>query len=175
MPYTRGALKALLAGKPWLLPIVAVMIRHPFAMTTSELAERVGVRSPLVKRALWWLSKADAVAASETLPRRYRLRDQARIEVEEILRSSWQKERRMVFRQGDEYLIIAVKPTRISVWTVPADLVERVAEVLRVSGGCFKPVDVSNALGIPVRLASLALSVLHVSGRVSRSSGCYQA
>ncbi len=174
MPYTRGAIKALLASRPWLIPIVAIMVRHPFAMTTSELAERVGVRSPLIKRALWWLSKADAVSVSGTMPRRYRLREQARMEAEEVLRKSWQMGRKLALRQGDEYLLIAVKPTRISVWTVPVEIVEHVLEVLRV-GGCFKPVDVSNALGIPVRLASLALSVLHVAGRAARRGGCYQA
>lgn len=172
MTYTRGALKALLASKPWLIPIVAVMVRCSFAVTTGELAERVGVRSPLVKRALWWLSKADAIVVSGTLPRRYRLRGQARIEAEEILRNSWQRGRRLALKQGSEYLLVAVRPTRISVRAVPVELVKRVHDVLRV-GGCFKPVDVASALGISVRLASLALSVLQVSGKAARSGGCY--
>ena len=77
-------------------------------------------------------------------------------------------------RQGREYLLIAVKPTRISVWTVPVEVVERVYEALRAGGGCFKPGDVANALGIPPRLASLSLTVLYVVGRASRRDGCYQ-
>ncbi len=164
----------LLARKPWLLPAVITMVKHPFAMTTSEIAERLGVKSALIKRALWWLSKIDAVACSESIPRRCRLREQARREAMGILQSSFQREGRLVLRQGREYLLIAVKPTRISVWTVPVEVVERVYEALRAGGGCFKPGDVANALGIPPRLASLSLTVLYVVGRASRRDGCYQ-
>ncbi len=80
--------------------------------------------------------------------------------------------RRMAWRTGSCYTLIKVKRSRVSAYTVPANLVNEVEEELERRGAAGVR-ELARDLGSSPILISRALQVLELLGKASRSDGEY--
>ena len=152
-----------LARKPWLLPFLRAL-RQGVEARAGPLAEALGVRGRLAKAALWELRRLGALEGGELKPEIAEWLDRQDVAA---------RGRRLVWKRGGVYVLVAAKRSRVSVSTVPADLVARVEERLRAVGEASAR-DIAAAVGCPPLAASRALQTLIALGRATRVGGVYR-
>ncbi len=156
---------ALVAERPWVLPFASKMLAEDRWYTARELGEAWGVRTSVVKRALWWLAKYGLAERQEGEVTKYRLRPEAAAALRERLSESWVDRNRLVVRLGRHYLVVAARRKGVTVRSVDEGTVAKVREAVRACGSS-KVKDVAEASGLPPRLVSVALRVLRATGEL---------
>ena len=152
-----------LARRPWLLPFL-LALRQGVEARAGPLAKALGVKGKLAKTALWELRRLGALEGAALKPEVAEWLSRQELAV---------RGRRLVWRRGGAYVLVAVKRGRISAFTVPADLVAKVEEHLKSVGGASAG-DVAAALGCSLLAASRALQALAALGRASRDGRAYR-
>ena len=76
----------VLARAPWTLVFLIKLKDLGGEASASEIAREIGVRSPIVKRAMWWLRKYGFVEeVPDVEPRRFKLKTEAHRFIEKIV------------------------------------------------------------------------------------------
>ena len=170
----RGRFLKLLGLKPWLYPIAYHLAYESEFLTSSELASRVGdVRTSLIRRALWYFKKIDALEILTGTPLKFRLKPDARKELYDIVSEDIITVKNKVFLIGrdDIYYYIVLRRRKIIARGVKKDIIESVYDILkRVKGGKFSIAELKAATNLAYREASLATKVLYMLGRVEKSN-----
>jgi len=145
---------------PWTLVFLIKLKDLGGEASASEIAKEIGVRSPIVKRAMWWLRKYGFVEEiSDVEPRRYKLKPEAYRFIEKLVVNMWVKENTIVILWGKTYYVFIVRESKVIVKTVNKEIVDE-ARKLKLEIGQAKVKDISDSLGIPTNLASVVLRVL---------------
>ncbi len=144
----------------WLLPFIHALAELGEA-SASALAERLSTRSVVAKSALYALRRAGLVV--RTGEGRYRLAEGAAEEYRGMLRLLYSDGRRFLWSTGAHYIYARVSRSRVSAWTLPAYLVERVAEEYRRAPGA-RPSELGRRLGLHGRTVSRALLAARLAG-----------
>ena len=167
-------LRGFLKSKPWLLPFLVYVSRNPMG-TISDVSRILGVRSSIVRRALWWLSKIGVVSVSREGDKRYyRVAEDAINLLDEITRNTRYYNRNYVLKINGEYIVVRVKRNRIIPYTIPASIVDTVERVLRNAPNQeFTLNDLVFSTNISPRLLVLALRVLKILDRIEKSEAGY--
>ncbi len=146
----RGVLALIAVKRTWLIPILYYI--HSYGgLSLEELRELTSLRSKVLRRALWWLLRKYGVV-EESGQKFIVKKDYASI-LDTLLINYCVVDKRHVFRLGKTYFVISIKHSRVTSYTVPADLVEKLQELQSNIGAEFKPLDLSQALNIPLNLA----------------------
>ena len=150
-PTKREIILVLITRRPWLTPFIAEI--HSLGGTSiGELRELLGVRTPIIKRALWWLQKYGVVEKSGE---KYVISQEYRPVVDELKLQLCKQGRVYVLKLGATYFVIAMRRTKITSYTVPEKLIEKLDELTTNAGGAeFTPKDLVDTLSIPYKLAS---------------------
>jgi len=145
---------------PWTLVFLIKLKDLGGEASASEIAKETGVRSPIVKRAMWWLRKYGFVEeVPDVEPRRFKLKTEAYRFIEKLVVNMWVKGNTTVILWGRTYYVFIVRESRVIVKTVSKEIVDE-ARKLKIEIGQAKVKDISDSLGIPVNLASVVLRVL---------------
>ena len=173
----RGKLVSLLVSRPWLYPIAYHICRESDYMTPSDVAKRVGgVRTALVRRALWYFRKLGALEVSASAPLSFRVAPEWRkvlhdIVVDDVL---VYEGGRMVVKRGKIYIYLVVRRGKIVARPVLEDVVEEVKDVLKRSQGeVFTVSSLRDATGRSLSEVSTATRILTMLGYVQRKKGGY--
>ena len=137
----------LITRKPWLTPVIYTVYSLQ-GVTLSELRENLGVRTSVVKRALWWLMKHGIV---EKTGEKYIIAKDYTSIVDELFLNSCRVGKTFVFKIGSTYFIAVVRNSKITAYSVPEKYLKE-ASSLKLEN--VKPVELSREAGIPVKLAS---------------------
>jgi len=111
----KGLLIALMTEKPWLLPIL-YQIYSLQGASIEELKELLGLRTYIVKRGVWWLTRNGIVEKSGE---KYVVVKDYLKAVGEILMSACTTGREYVVKIGSTYFVSIVRRTRITAYSVP--------------------------------------------------------
>ena len=148
----KGLLVALLTNKPWLIPF----LYHIYSLqgvTLNELKEILGLRTSVIKRGLWWLTRNGVV---EKTGDKYVINREYVKHVEEIMMTSCITGKEYVVKIGKTYFVAIVRKTRITAYTVPeeifTDFLNRKLENRTVK-------DVAAETGYPERLVARVLKL----------------
>ncbi len=152
-----------LARKPWLLPFLYAIWRGVEARAGS-LSKALGVKRQVVKAALRELRALGALDG-------YRLNRELAEWLER--QAMVVKGRKAVWLKGQVYVLAVVKRSRVSVYTVPAKLVEKMEGILK-TGGELSATDAALSLGCSPLAASRALQVLLILGKAERAGRLYR-
>ncbi len=156
-------LNKLLTKAPWtIIPLIKLKELGGDA-SASEIAGELGVRSQLVKRAMWWLRKYGFVEENVNVePKRFKLKNEAYKAVEKLLINRWVKGNTTVILRGKVFYIFIVRERKIIVKTISKDIIDYARKVS--SERKLENVkDVTEALKIPLNLASIVLRVLRTT------------
>ncbi|RLG84182.1 MAG: hypothetical protein DRO40_02145 [Thermoprotei archaeon] len=148
-PMLRNQLVMVLTKKPWLMPILYQVYSYG-EIEYGELKQLLGVKSPLLKRALWWLIKYGLIARYDN---KFRISNNYRNILEEIFLYKCIIRNRYVFKIGATFIVTIVRKARISAYTIPAQLVKELSNLEVNVGASFTAKDLINTLGIPSKLA----------------------
>jgi hypothetical protein len=146
----RGVLALIAVKRTWLIPILYYIYSYS-GLSLGELRELTGLRSKVLRRALWWLLRKYGVV-EESGEKFIVKKDYASI-LDKLLINYCVVGKRHVFRLGKTYFVVNIKHNRVTSYTVPADLVEKLQELQSNIGVEFQPLDLSQALNIPLNLA----------------------
>ena len=145
---------------PWTLVFLVKLKDLGGEASASEIAKEISVKSPIVKRAMWWLRKYGFVEeVSDVEPRRFRLRTEAYRFIEKLVVNMWVKGNTTVILWGRTYYVFIVRESRVIVKTVSKEVVDE-ARKLKIEIRQAKVKDISDSLGVPMNLASVVLRVL---------------
>ena len=145
---------------PWTLVFLVKLKDLGGEASASEIAKEISVKSPIVKRAMWWLRKYGFVEeVSDVEPRRFRLRIEAYRFIEKLVVNMWVKGNTTVILWGRTYYVFIVRESRVIVKTVSKEVVDE-ARKLKIEIRQAKVKDISDSLGVPMNLASVVLRVL---------------
>jgi len=145
---------------PWTLVFLIKLKDLGGEASASEIAKETGVRSPIVKRAMWWLKKYGLVEeVPDVEPRRFKLKTEAYRFIEKIVVNMWVKGNTTVILWGRTYYVFIVRESRVIVKTVNKEIVDE-ARKLKIEIGQAKVKDISDSLNVPMNLASVVLRVL---------------
>lgn len=166
----------LLIVKPWLLPFI-LWLKNKGGFIARDMALGVGVRTPIAKRVLWWLTKFNVVEKKSIGERvYYKVTDIGRKLVECIAEATIVSRKGILLDFGKEYLVVYVKRTRISWYTIPKEIVEKVHSVLvNAPDTTFNVKELSLSTNLPLKLVARALRVLSILGRTRKTSKGYTA
>ena len=153
----------VLARKPWLLPFLYA-IRQGVEAKAGPLSKALCVKRHVAKAALRELAKIGALEG-------YSLKRELAEWLER--QSIAVKGRRALWRKGHTYVLAVARRNRVSIYTVPADLVDKVETLLKSSGE-VSAADAATSLGCSPLEASRALQVLMVLGKVERVGKLYR-
>ncbi|OYT40398.1 MAG: hypothetical protein B6U89_02285 [Desulfurococcales archaeon ex4484_58] len=149
----KGLLLALITRKPWLIPF----IYHVHVMqgaTMNELREILGLKSMVIKRALWWLTKNGImVKAGE----KYVIEQSYRKHVDELLLNTCTTGKRYVVKLGRTYFVAIVKRTRISTYTV---LEKHYEELKNIDPEKASMEEVAKNKKLPVKIVSKTFDLI---------------
>ena len=148
----------------WLLPFIHALSELGEA-SASSLARRLSTRSVVAKTALYALRRAGLV--ERVAEGRYRLAEGADEEYRGLLRLVYSDGRRFLWYTGAHYIYARVSRSRVSAWTLPAYLVERVVEEYRRSPA--RPSELGARLGLHGRTVSRALLAARLAGLLEES------
>ncbi|ADV65540.1 hypothetical protein [Desulfurococcus mucosus] len=146
----RGLLYSIVMADPWLYPFIYLIYSSQGA-TLDDLRSMTGLRTQLVKRALWWLLKSGVV--EEAGGRYYVSRGFAR-HVEELRLSTCITGGVYIIQLGDAYIVVSLGEGRVSHWAVHRELYDKLLELERNAGASFTGREVSQALSIDVGTAT---------------------
>ncbi len=149
----KARLMELISRRPWLLPILYIINSYGM-IEYNELKQVLGVRGALLKRGLWWLVKYGVV---ERINDKFRVTQDYRSIVEDLLLNRCITRKYYIFRIGSTYYVAAVRRTRITVYTVPLELVEKLSILEKNVEAQFTAKDLAQALDIPAKLAYRAV------------------
>ena len=146
-----GAFERALRAKPWLLPFIYEIYSAGGRIEVGELKERLGVRSALLKTAVWSLARLGVVEKEGRVLRARPSRGEF-----EALKPA-RKGRVFCANLGGVWIVAVPKRSRVTVRQVPQQLVDRALEV--VKRGEVKPLELAAELGVSytVALATLRL------------------
>ena len=154
----RGILLALITKKPWLLPFIYYI--HSYSgLQLNELRELMNLKTLIIRRALWWLTKYGIVEKSGE---KYVITEKYRKILDELLLNYCTTGKVHVLKIGKTYFVAIVKRTRISTYTVPSDILDKLIEMETNVQMEFTAKDLSDALGIPFNLAQKTLKLKQV-------------
>jgi len=137
----------LITRKPWLTPVIYTVYSLQGA-TLSELRENLGVRTSVVKRALWWLMKHGIV---EKTGEKYIITREYTSVVDELFLNSCRVGKSFAFKIGSTYFIAIVRNSKITAYSVPEKYLREISS-LKLEN--MKPTELSREANIPVKLAS---------------------
>jgi len=165
----------LIIRRPWIIPFIIKMLDLRDYVPVSRITEALGVRSAITRRALWHMNKVgiiDRIERGDLFY--YKIKDSYTDLLRKLLSKTIISHNQLVTLIGTTYYLISVKRTKISVWTIPKNIVDEVRSILRqMPGQCFKPSDVAEALSLSPRLVTLALRVLYVLGEAEKTQTGY--
>ena len=153
----------VLARRPWLLPFLYAILQGVEARA-GPLSKALGVKRQVAKAALRELAKIGALEG-------YSLKRELAEWLER--QSIAVKGRRALWRKGQTYVLAVARRKRVSIYTLPADLVDKVETLLK-SCEEVSAVDAASTLGCSPLAASRALQVLIVLGKVKRVGRLYR-
>jgi len=148
-PMLKNQLVMILTKKPWLMPILYQIYSYG-EIEYEELKQLLGVRGPLLKRALWWLIKYGLI---ERYDNKFKISINYRNILEGIFLNKCIIRNHYVFKIGATFIVTIVRKTRISAYTVPAQLIEKLSNLEANVGTSFTAKDLMNTLGISAKLA----------------------
>ena len=154
-PSRKEIIVFIASKRPWLIPILYTLYSAGSA-DIQELKEILGVRSTIVKRGLWWLTKYGVVEKSGE---KYIVSKDYRPILDEMFLDMCRTRHYYILRFGATYLVIVVKKTRITSYTVPVKLVNELARMEENVGTQFTVIDFAQAANIPPKLASRVVRV----------------
>lgn len=149
-PTKKDILAHILSKRAWIIPI----LYHIYSLggaKISELRKILGLKTMVLKRAVWWLTKYGLIEKSGE--EKYVLSKDYRGIIEELFMSMCRTGRYYIIRYGATYVVITVKKTRISSYTVPSKLLEQLIKLEEQVGSSFTHIDLANSLNIPPKLA----------------------
>lgn len=152
-----------LASKAWLLPFLYA-IRHGVEARAGPLSRALGVKRRVAKAALKELKALGALENASLKRELAEWLDRQAIAV---------KGRRALWRRGRTFILAIARRGRVSVYTVPAELVDRVEGFLRDREE-LSATEAASALGCSPLAASRALQVLLVLGKAERVGRLYR-
>ncbi|AEM38879.1 hypothetical protein Pyrfu_1011 [Pyrolobus fumarii 1A] len=159
-----GRVASLLEGwrRVWLLPFLHVIIERGGA-STREVADTLGVRTTLVKSALYALRRAGVIVKINEGER-------VRYVPAPGVAEEYSKLFRIVKLDGDyaaftgsHYIYVDIKKSRVSSWVLPEYIVEKVLEAYQRMKDA-RPSEIGRALGLHGRTVSRALRVSRFLG-----------
>ncbi len=148
-PTPRSILAYIATRRTWLIPLIYYIYSYS-GLTLEELREITGLRSKILRRALWWLKKYNIV---EVTGEKFILKPEYSKLFTELILDYCITGRKHLFRLGKTLFIVAIRKNRVSVSTVPIDLVNELRNLEENIQGEYKPVDLAHALNIPLNLA----------------------
>ena len=150
MSSLRSVVASLIARKPWVLPI----LYHIYSLGEveyRELREILGLRSPILKRGIWWLVKYGVV---ERIDDKIRVSKDYRSVLDSLFLNRCIHRNNYVFRIGETYVILSVKKTKVSVYTLPAGILEKLYNKIDDNVDAKK---LSIETNLPIRLVQRAI------------------
>lgn len=145
----RGLIIDLLTRRTWLLPFIYYIYSYQ-GLTISELRQLTGVRTQVIKRALWWLRKYGVI---EQRGEKYMVTGDARPIINEFLLDYCSTGKHHVLKIGLTYFVVIIRKTRITAYTVPAQYIEELRKMEENVQAEFTAEDLADTLGIPRSLA----------------------
>jgi len=145
----RGLIIDLLTKRTWLLPFIYYIHSYQ-GLTLDELRELTGVRTQVIKRALWWLRKYGVI---EQCGEKYIITEDARPIIDEFLLDYCTTGKHHILKTGSTYFVAIIRRTRITAYTIPAQYIEELKKMEENVQTEFTAEDLANTLGIPRNLA----------------------
>lgn len=149
-PSAREILVHIASKQTWLVPILYYIYSYG-GLKLQELREIMGTRTRVVKRGLWWLTKYGVI---ERTGEKYVFNPEFR---EAFTKLIWMDYcvvgSRHLFKIGKTIFVVKVSPTRITSYTVPAGLLDKLKSLEENIEAKYTPLEASQALGIPLKLA----------------------
>jgi len=146
-------LHSVILSRPWLYPFIYLLYSLQGA-TLDDVRNAIGLRTQLVKRALWWLTKSGLI---EEQNGRLYIRKEFTKGIEELRLSTCIMGGRYIVKLGEAYLVIELREGSIDYWAVPSKLYEALVELEKNAGAEFTSKEVSQALSISIGTASRLL------------------
>jgi len=145
---------------PWTIVFLIRLKDLGGEASALEVAKETGVKSSIVKRAMWWLRKYGFVEEVPNVePKRFKLKTEAYRFIEKLVMNMWVKGNTIVILWGKTYYAFIIRESKVIVKTVGKEVVDE-ARKLSVNVGNVKVRDISDGLGVPMNLASVILRVL---------------
>ncbi|GEM_PF-1586560 len=154
----RGVLLALITRKPWLIPFIYYIYTYS-GLRLNELKELMNLKTLIIRRALWWLTKYGIMEKSGE---KYIVAEKYRKILEELLLNYCTTGKTHVLRIGKTYFVAIIRKTRISTYTIPSDILDKLVEMETNVQTEFTAKDLSDALGIPIKLAQKTLKLKQI-------------
>ncbi len=145
----RGLLAFIATRRTWLMPLIYYIYTYS-GLTFEELKELTNLRSRVLRRALWWLKKYGVVEESG---QKYIISTEYADAVRELTLRYCIVDKKHMFQLGKTYFVVSIKRSRITSYTVPVDLVQKLHELEENIDSEFKPLHLAQALNIPLNLA----------------------
>jgi hypothetical protein len=146
----RGVLTLIAVRRTWLIPILYYI--HSYGgLSLDELREITGLKSKVLRRALWWLLKKYSIV--EESGTKFIVKREYADVLDTLFMNYCIIDKRHIFRLGGTYFVVSIKRSRVTSYTVPAELIEKLHELQTNIESEFQPLDLSQALGIPLNLA----------------------
>jgi len=161
---------SLLVSKPWLLPFV-LWLEGKGEFNARDMALGVGVRTPIARRVLWWFTKF-GIVEKKVIDERvyYKTTDIGKKLVHCTMNATIVSRKGLLLDYGKEYIIVYARRTRISWYTVPKEIVDRVQKILaNAPNAVFRIKDLSLSTSLPQKLVVRALRVLSILGKVEKT------
>ncbi|MET1159686.1 MAG: hypothetical protein ABWW65_01880 [Thermoprotei archaeon] len=151
----KQVLVSVLTSKPWLLPI----LYHVYSLQgakLNELKELLHLRTQVIKRALWWLTKSGLVEKSGE---KYIVSKNYAKYVEELALTLCTTGREYVARIGRTYIVVVIRRARITAYTVPEHVLKKLMN-RKLENRSVK--DIAAETGMPLRLTARALHLYRI-------------
>lgn len=171
----KGYIRILLA-KPWLIPFILWLYgRSEF--TARDLALGLGVRTPIARRALWWLTKMGIVEKRGGDDRVYfKVTSYGKNFSNWLTLNTIRSKQGILLRYNGGYIVVRIRRTKITCYNVSREIVDRVYSVLAGSPGQeFTVTDISMSTGLRPNTVVKALRVLLILGRATKKDKGYTA
>lgn len=154
-PTKKEIIVLIAAKRPWLIPILYT-IHSIGTATLDDVRESLGIRTQIAKRALWWLQKYDVIMKTGD---KYMVKQGYRSVLDELFLDLCRRGNYFLIKFGATYLVVSVKRTRISSYTVPEKYVAQLMNLEALGRKVNEVREVSKILNIPPKLASRVLRV----------------
>ncbi|WFO75680.1 hypothetical protein J4526_02040 [Desulfurococcaceae archaeon MEX13E-LK6-19] len=149
-PTRKEVIAVIASRKPWLIPLIYTIYSLGGSAKLEEIKEILSLRSIVLKRGLWWLQKFGIATRKND---KVVMDPEYKKVLDELFMDICKTRNYYILKFGATYLVVSVKRTRISSYTVPAQLVEELAKMVNNVSAEFTPKDLAEAMGIPPKLA----------------------
>ncbi len=166
----------ILLTKPWLMPFILWLYgRSEF--TTRDLALSLGIRTPIARRALWWLTKMGIVEKRGGENRVYfKVTDYGKKFSEWLTLNTVRSKQGILLLYDRGYIVVRIRRTKITCYNVSKELVDKVYRVLAGSPGQeFTVTDISMSTGLRPNTVVRVLRVLSILGKAIKKNKGYTA